>query len=543
MQTYQRRLASFCLFAALALPGCGGGSSNPSDSNSSKRQTTVTISILWGARSRVVSGPNSALSGMLTLKGAKPGGGDFTFPFERNDATLASYTQTYTTSNPALVGTWTATVTFFTNHGELGSLVGIAGKQVTLSVGSADIGDIATVGIVASITVPDPQTFATGLPADLVFTALDANGYAIAVTPGSALWTVNPSNAGVDASGHVLSSVAGDFTASVTMDGISSPLTHVHIAPVSMYTKTTIGTLPGDIVSFSYGLNGKGDVVGVSVGSPAPGQHAFFWTQSAGLQALGTLPGDTSSIAFGINGSDQVVGVSSALGINDRYGLLNPSQASHAFLWSSGKGMQSLPLSAAYGINDAGQVVGQVNNHAALWTPDGNVTDLGVLPGCDISKAIAINNAGQVLCLSAASNGLKSGSFLWTQSGGIQPNSGGFATALSSNGKLAGLVGQSAITSRPSMFIWTPDGSLTTTTIGYDISPQAGDIVLSPTGVSASGQIVTTMQGDFGMLITGGLWLYLDNLAPPHIYGVQGINDNGQIIAQSEDKAVLLTPK
>jgi probable HAF family extracellular repeat protein len=49
----------------------------------------------------------------------------------------------------------------------------------------------------------------------------------------------------------------------------------------------------------------------------------------------------------------------------------------------------------AYGINNAGQVVGQWGNHGFLWD-HGAVTDLGTLPGGMYSLAYAINNLGQV---------------------------------------------------------------------------------------------------------------------------------------------------
>src|ERR1051326_7719172 len=181
-----RRIVAI-LIGLFWLTGCGGGGSSNSSStvnNASGKSALVTLSIIWGARSRVVYGPNSALSGVLTLKGAKPGGGDFTFSFDRNDPTLSSYTQTYTTPSPALVGTWPATVTFHANPGGQGSVVGIAQKQVVIAEQGANIGDIATSGTVVSITAPDPQNFESGQPADLMFTALDAAGHAVAVTPG-----------------------------------------------------------------------------------------------------------------------------------------------------------------------------------------------------------------------------------------------------------------------------------------------------------------------------------------------------------------------
>jgi probable HAF family extracellular repeat protein len=56
------------------------------------------------------------------------------------------------------------------------------------------------------------------------------------------------------------------------------------------------------------------------------------------------------------------------------------------------------PGSAALSINDAGQIVGEADDHATLFdsTGAGNNIDLGALGG-DSSSAYSINNAGQIV--------------------------------------------------------------------------------------------------------------------------------------------------
>jgi probable HAF family extracellular repeat protein len=111
------------------------------------------------------------------------------------------------------------------------------------------------------------------------------------------------------------------------------------------------------------------------------------------MQDLGTLPGDRFSRALGINGSGQVVGVS----FTDFF-------APHAFLWDAVNGMQALGTgdtrSVAFGINDSGQVVGSSSHGAFVWQ-NGTMSDLNDLippgSGWSLGTASAINNAGQIV--------------------------------------------------------------------------------------------------------------------------------------------------
>src|SRR5213080_1236416 len=101
--------------------------------------------------------------------------------------------------------------------------------------------------------------------------------------------------------------------------------------------------------------------------------RAFLWSNGS-MSDIGTLGGDAAE-AWDINDAGQIVGDSEAFGL------------SHAFLWQDGT-MTDLGtlggirgLSGAYGINEAGQVVGYSYTqsygmeHAFLWQ-DGVMTDL-----------------------------------------------------------------------------------------------------------------------------------------------------------------------
>jgi probable HAF family extracellular repeat protein len=157
---------------------------------------------------------------------------------------------------------------------------------------------------------------------------------------------------------------------------------------------TNLGAL-GAYGSWAYDINDAGQVVGGSVVDDQNHNHAFLWQSGSGMQDLGTLGGPSSN-AFEINNSGQKVG--SACCAPDTY-------LSHAVLWGSG-GIVDLgdldplwpAISAAYGINDAGQVVGgsydtSANFHAFLWQ-NGSMQDLGTLGG-DLSEVEAINKNGR----------------------------------------------------------------------------------------------------------------------------------------------------
>ena len=113
---------------------------------------------------------------------------------------------------------------------------------------------------------------------------------------------------------------------------------------------------------------------------------------------LGTL-GGSGSWAYGINDAGQVVGES--ITAADSYSF-------HAFITgSNGAGMTDLGTlgggySYASGINDAGRVSGWSTTaagatHAFITGPNGvGMTDLGTLGGSD-SRAYDINDAGQVV--------------------------------------------------------------------------------------------------------------------------------------------------
>ena len=173
-----------------------------------------------------------------------------------------------------------------------------------------------------------------------------------------------------------------------------------------------------DTVGAALWINSHGEAVGTTGtcanSYPPPfvaGPHAVFWDSDGSVNDLGNLGGTANpvitsigNIALAINDADQITGESALPG----------SQAAHAFLWTKATGMQDLgtlpgdTLSAGLGINDTGDIVGASldapppfgNARAVLWH-NGQAADLNTLVPASTSlyllTAFGINDAGQIV--------------------------------------------------------------------------------------------------------------------------------------------------
>ena len=119
---------------------------------------------------------------------------------------------------------------------------------------------------------------------------------------------------------------------------------------------------------------------------------------------MGVLPGDNSSFAYGINNLGQVIGTSVKQGrYDDNTGYVAPVNS--AFIYEDGQMIDLGVLpghsdSSAYRINDLGQIVGVSGNSSnvrAFVYEDSLMKDLGVLAGDLGSKASGINDLGQIV--------------------------------------------------------------------------------------------------------------------------------------------------
>jgi probable HAF family extracellular repeat protein len=168
-----------------------------------------------------------------------------------------------------------------------------------------------------------------------------------------------------------------------------------------------------------------GLVLGACSQNPLPATPSkaigFTATQetASGPIDLGTLSGDVSSVAYGMNDAGSVVGSSQSL-----------EQKRRAFLWNSETGMTDLgtlggSFAVAKDINNAGQVVGYSETssgevHPFFWTSSEGMRDLGTLGGT-YAEATSVSDYGEVVGFSRlVPNNLQRHAFFWYAPNGMR---------------------------------------------------------------------------------------------------------------------------
>lgn len=158
--------------------------------------------------------------------------------------------------------------------------------------------------------------------------------------------------------------------------------------------------------------------------------------------ALDSLPGDATSMAFDVNDHGLIVGTSTTAPSTD-----------HAVVWRHGT-VRRLPGtlgldSAAFGVNDAGRVVGRIGSEAAWWK-GGRLVRLGTLPGGSRSQAEDISEDGVIVGWSDDASGVGSVPVWWFR-GRIHElalptgRASGSAQAISPRGRIGGTAGAAVV--------------------------------------------------------------------------------------------------
>src|SRR5213595_618517 len=170
--------------------------------------------------------------------------------------------------------------------------------------------------------------------------------------------------------------------------------------------------IPGDTSGAATAINDNGQIVGISgICDQAVGRHtakhAVLW-ESGGVTDLGTFPAAWWNTPTAINQHGDIVGFAGDPAFVE-------GDVLHAFVWTREDGLRPLkPLkgrtpqhvdSEAYGINEAGQVVGvscdaqQTDCRAVIWDNGAYPTDLNDLKGNSsafLALAKDINDKGEI---------------------------------------------------------------------------------------------------------------------------------------------------
>jgi len=177
-----------------------------------------------------------------------------------------------------------------------------------------------------------------------------------------------------------------------------------------VYYQGIMATLGRRAALTAHGINDSNDIVGT-----LQSEHAFLFHNNR-LVDLGTLDGDKNgtSEAFAINSSGQVVG----------YSYIAGNSIQRPFLYQNGVmtdlGALSGAFGAAWGINKAGDIVGEFDGSAFIYR-NGVMMDLNDLvqvePGSKLFHlftAFSINDLGQIVGRGAFENEYGDRAFLLT---------------------------------------------------------------------------------------------------------------------------------
>jgi len=177
------------------------------------------------ARTRdIMTGPASALSAKVIFPKAASNGTDVVVNVDRV-VDPAAYTLTYPVGVPLSHDTKDFSVTFYSSAAQTGSVVASGTATITWSGPDANLGSIALGKKVSSVSVVDPGSLYANTPIrQLDFVAKDATGTPLALTPGSATWSVTSGSGtlSITADGKATAVSPGTATVVASVDGIVS---------------------------------------------------------------------------------------------------------------------------------------------------------------------------------------------------------------------------------------------------------------------------------------------------------------------------------
>lgn len=275
-----------------------------------------------------------------------------------------------------------------------------------------------------------------------------------------------------------------------------------------IYTVAGLGSGP----STGYAVNSSGTVAGAM--ENAWGINQAFVSAPTGPQALNS--NGNESYGYGINNAGTVAGTTYING--QAYGTI----------WSGSATTLLGAGSYAMAINNLGEVVG--GNGSAFSDVNGAVQDLEIGSGIDWSAAYGVNDAGTVVGDGQLSNGTFRG-IVWSPAGsmtllGTFGGTSSQATAVANSGEVVGFA--SLATGYQNAFAWSGGALVDLGTLG--LSSYAY-------GVNNSGEVVgysyLSDGAQHAFLYDDGTLFDLNSLIPANsgleLLAAYGINDAGQI--------------
>jgi probable HAF family extracellular repeat protein len=347
------------------------------------------------------------------------------------------------------------------------------------------------------------------------------------------------------------------------------------------YYVFNLGSPKGGASATAASINNAGWIAGSAFLFNNTTEHAELWLGTP--HDLGTLGGPNSAVAWpNKNNKGAIAGVAETADMNKlgedwSCALAIFATITHhvclGFVWEDGV-MTALPPfqggldSFATASNNRGQVVGWAENsvhestcvypqvlqfEAAIWGPDlGEMTELPPLSGDLDGAATAINDKGEVvgisgICDQAVGRFTAKHAVLWQS--GVPINLGNFdggkawntPTAMNNHTQIVGFANLPDTPSgdfNPVAFLWTREHKM------EELLPLSGDSNDIAWGINDRGQVVG-QSGNRAFLYQDGLMTDLNSLIQPdsslNLELANDINDRGEIVGFALDTATNVT--
>gem|GEM_PF-3472946 len=558
------KLAVALVAALVAMGGCGGcGHSAVVSGDQTKMVSGASFQIVWPMRSRnaLTTGLTSALSCQIVLKAADANGQDVTLKFDRDSTKVAGYTGTYQVGQPIRAATNSIVATFYAQPAEAGPVVGTATTGVSISGTAIDFTKIVLQGVIHSVAVVNPGTLlAASSATQLQFTTKDASGNTVAVTPGSAIWSVASGGAYLTLTkdGIATPVSAGSAVVSATVDGITSPTDTITVGSAGAKGTYRMVVIPGSLSGdYSCSINASGEAVINPLGSNG-NPAAYAWTQAGGVTEVSEGSSTSSSLGSAINDSGEIVG--------EVFSGSGATSTAEPAVWSSssttpvepaqtfGSGNSGAGTTYLWGVNNSGafvggtQLAGNSDSTATYWASS-TATPVKMSAGSAVGAiAFAINTGGEIAGNIQVSNSATAVTHacIWSSYSAaptlLKEISGGTssgAVALNSYGEVLGWEAESD--GKQHVLIWSTPGATP-----KDISPDSAPTValfspkligsLNDSGVAVWLSVTNELGGEIYTPASGvkNLTTLLDSSGAGYaIYSAAAINDNGWIVGSA----------